>query len=295
MSCIHYNYNIGDKVRLTKRPSDFSSIYPLCRYDNAFSKETFKINGWGWTQKEPNVFEKYYRIEPISTDNRFLCYHNRILEEELEPVGEVHPFDDDELVYKSVNDDEIKLGMTGYYSIYYGGEHDYYINPDFTFTEYGEITEIWKFFESRYAEKRVKLCVLTDKKFNKETNRYELCSPDQSKTSVEFPYLLLTNPKTGFAEEFIDKIFSDRNSKILVDENHHDYYIVHAWLEHMGILDEVMELYNKKKNGCSKTKAKKKETVSSKTKKTSNRKEDKLSKLLEGLSEEEKKKLREML
>ena len=292
---IHYKYNIGDEVRLTKRPSDFSSIYPLCRYDKDFSNETFKINGWGWTQKEPNIFEKYYRIEPIKSDNRFLNYHNRILEEELEPVGEVQPFDDDDLVYKSVNGDEIKLGMTGYYGIYYGGENDYYIVPEFTFTEYGEITEIWKFFDG-YAEKRVNLCVLTDKKFNKDTDRYELYSLDENqRTPAVYPYLLLTNPKSGFADEFVDTIFSKRNSKIMVDENHRDYYIVHAWLEHMGILDEVMELYNKRKNGCSKTKAKKKEITSTKTKKTSNRKEDKLSKLLEGLSEDEKKKLREML
>ena len=290
MSCIHYNYSIGDEVRLTKRPSDFSSIYPLCRYDNAFSKETFKINGWGWTQKEPNVFDKYYRIEPIKSDNRFLCYHNRILEEELEPSGEVHPFDDDDLVYKSVNGDEIKLGMTGYSGIYYGGENSTYIDSDLTFVRYGEITEIRKFIDNCYDEKRVVLRLTTNKKFNKETHMYELCSPEQPKTSVEFSCLLLTDSKSGFAEEYIERVFSKRESNMLVNEKHRRYY-----MEHMGILDEVMELYNKRKNGYSKMKEKKKETTSTKLKKTPNKKEDKLSKLLEGLSEDEKKKLREML
>ena len=285
---LNFKYNIGDEVRLIREPSDKSSLYMFMFNSSEKAPDTtFKINGWGWTEKEPGIFEQYYRLKD---DTRYLKYHNKILEDELEPVGEVHPFDDDELVYKSVNGDEIAIGTKAYSSVYFGGEDSTYIDTDFTFTSYGSVKSIEKFCEGRtYLDRRVNLSIETDKEYNKENQYWELYSCDKLRKSSEFPYLLLTNPKSGFAEEYITKLFSKKNSKVLIDESHHDYHLVHEWLEHMGILDEVMELYNNRKSGKEVRKPK------PKTKKKSTKKDDKLLKLLEGLSEEDKKKLRDLL
>ena len=106
-----------------------------------------------------------------------------------------------------------------------------------------------------------------------------------------FPYLFLTKVDEKFINDYVDAVFKNRDSGILLNEKHDGYNIVKQWLTHMGVYDEVLKLAKKRKSGI------KKETLSSEPKKTKSKKQsnDKLEKLLDKLSESEKERLKGML
>ena len=72
----------------------------------------------------------------------------------------------------------------------------------------------------------------------------------------------------------------------------YDVYKIEQMLKHLGIYDKVMELVDKFSKG---DEPKKKASPKKKTAKTKKKEDDKLEKLLSGLSEEELKKLKAML
>ena len=278
---LHYKFGIGDEVRLIRRPSDSTSIYIHSRFDNELPKETYKINGWGWVEEEPGIFKQYYRLDAYC--NRYLNYHNRILEDEIIAVGETHPFDDIELTYKSVYGDNIEIGMTGYSCIYYGGENNWYISPNFTFTSWGTVQKISKFVEQSGVTKRVIMSEEVKSKYNKDKDYYEAFQ-DDGNLREHFPYLLLTKVDERFVKEYVAALGKHRMKSALTDEKNYDYHLIKSWLEMMGVYDDAVKLAKNCKS-------------SSSTKRTTTKKpkKDKLEDLLKGLSEADKKKLKEML
>ena len=297
VNVLHYKFRIGDEVKLVKCPSSSYSLYNFCGNDNLLT-ETYKINGWGWTETEVGVFKQYYRLDAYC--NKYLKYHNTIFEDEIEAVRETHPFDDDDLVFKSVNGDEIKIGMTGYDGIYYGGKDSSYISPSMTFTKYGTVVRISKFVENNstqlnpnYCSTEIRLTISRDldKAYDDNNQCWTLIQKHRSDFNGVFPYLFLTKIDKKFINDYVDAIFKKRDSGILLNEKHPDYIIVKQWLTHMGIYERVIELAKKRKSRI------KKKTLSSESKKTKSKKQtnSKLEELLAKLSESEKERLKEML
>ena len=295
---LHYKFGIGDEVRLVKRPSNSTSLYNFWSHDD-LPTETYKINGWGWTESEEGVFKQYYRLHAYC--NKYLKYHNIIFEDEIEAVGETHSFDDVDLVFKSVNNDDIKIGMTGYSAIYYGGKDRSYISPAMTFTKYGTIVKIRKFVEDNstqlnrnnccHAELNLTISVDLDKTYDNDNKCWTLTQRHSSERDGVFPYLFLTKVDEKFINDYVDAVFKNRDSGILFNEKHDGYNTVRQWLSHMGVYDKVLKLAKKRKSGI------KKETLSSESKKTKSKKQanNNLEELLAKLSESEKERLKEML
>ena len=218
---LYYKFGIGDEVRLVKRPSNSTSLYNFWRHDD-LPTETYKINGWGWTESEEGVFKKYYRLYAYC--NKYLNYHNIIFEDEIEAVGETHPFDDVDLVFKSVNNDDVKIGMTGYSAIYYGGKDRSYISPLMTFTKYGTIVKISKFVEDNsvhlnpnnccHAEINLTISIDLDKTYDNDNQWLTLTQMHSSERYGVFPYLFLTKIDEKFVNDYVDAVFKNRDSGI---------------------------------------------------------------------------------
>ena len=299
IKALHYKFGIGDEVRLVKRPSSSHSLYNLWSHED-LPTETYKINAWGWTESEGDVFKQYYRL--YAHCDKYLNYHNIIFEDEIEAVRETHPFDDEDLVFKSVNGDDVKIGMSGYDGIYYGGKDDSYISPSMTFTQYGTVVRISKFVENNstklnpnycYTELNLTISRDLDKTYDYDNKCWTLTQNNhQSESDRVFPYLFLTKTDEKFINDYVDAVFKRRDSGILLNEKHHDYNIVKQWLTHMGVYDEVLELAKKRKTGSAK-----KSSVETKKKNVekSKKKTNKLEELLAGLSEAEREKLKKML
>lgn len=299
VKALHYKFGIGDKVRLVKRPSSSHSLYNYWSHDD-LPTETYKINGWGWTESEEGVFKQYYRLDAYC--NKYLNYHNTIYEDEIEAVGETHPFDDEDLIFKSVNGDEVKIGMSGYDGIYYGGKKYSYISPDMKFTQYGTVVKIRKFVENNSTELNPNNCstemrLTIRRNLNKTYDKEQDCwtftqNNHQSEFDRVFPYLFLTKIDEKFINDYVDEVFKRRDSGILLNGKHPDYNIVKQWLNHMGVYDEILELAKKRKSGSVK-----KSSVENKKKNVgkSKKKTNKLEELLAGLSESEREKLKKML
>lgn len=292
MNKVHYKFGIGDKVRLTKRPTHFTGNCVHYSFNDDHPSTEYVIDGWGWVQTKEDEYEPFYRLHAYC--DAYLQYHNRIAEDEIEAVGETHPFDDEELTVKSVNDDVIKIGMFAWDDIYYSSVDGPYISPSFTFTNYGEVFAITKFFD-KYDKGGFQVSVHHQlrSRYDSATDKYILVLDNDS--SSDIPGYLMTRITDTFAQEYVDQLFKDRNSKLLANENHCDYSRVRAWLEQMGIWDEVMRLYTKRKSGKSIKKSSK--TTSKSTDKTNknNKSKSELESMLAGLSAADKKKLKEML
>ena len=244
---LHFNYGIGDTVRFIKKPSSRYASY-RCTYDdfkNIIGKE-YKINGYGWFIDENNKLSHYYRVEAYLDD--FLNYHNQITEDCFENVGEIHSFDENITeMMKSHDNQSFKIGQKVYASIYYGSRDDSYIDEKFTFACYGTINRIYRFCEDKFVNslnvqiRREFLCTDRNGREWKDARKKE-------NISSYCPSGILVNVGEEFAQEYIDRVFKKRNSKILLEDSY-DYFEVHSWLTHMGIWDKVMELYNKRKSG----------------------------------------------
>ena len=293
---LHYKYGIGDTVRLIREPFGFPGS---CAY-GSFSKKwpptkEYKIRGWGWLVEEEGVYKQFYQLDAYCDD--YLDYHNRILEDDLEVIGEAHPFEDTELEYYDRNNEKIFIGMNVYYDVYYGDHKNPYINDALTFTRYGEVIGIEKFRSNYDNKNRLIVRCITDKHFNHDTNKYELSSGD-NQTSSEIPYYVFSKIPETFAQDYINELFRKRNSSYLGNEDNCNYSNIINWLKHMGVYDEVMELYkarkagkkpSKKKSITDKTSSEKKKEVKPKKQKVD------LESMLANLSETDKKKLKKLL
>ena len=288
---LHYRFNIGDRVRLTKKPECQFSISYYAKPD--VPNKGYMISGWRWEEDKPGEFKQYYILK-IESDEKYLNYNNQIIEDEIELFsGEAHPFDISTEILSHDNV-PIEIGMKLYTSIFYGSKDKPYLSPDMTFTKYGEVVRRVVYLEKGYSNPRESisvrrefLCTYSDGTERRDGAAY-------GHVGAEHPYGCIVHPDAEFAREYIDKLFKDRNSAYLTETNRH-YYEIHAYLEHMGIWNEVMRLYDERKSG---KKPEKKTTTRKKTaasKKPAKPKKSNLEAMLAGLSEEDKKKLKQLL
>lgn len=243
---LHFNYGIGDTVKFVKEPSLRYADYS-CHYDefkNIIGKE-YTINGYGWSIDKENKLSHYYQVEAYMDE--FLNYYNQITEDCIEGIGEIHSFDENITeMMKSHDKQSLKVGQKVYASIYYGGRDDSQISERFSFACYGTIVGFYRFSERNF---RNSLDVQIRREFPC-TDRYGREYMDARKDaniSTYSPNGILVNVGEEFAQEYINRIFKQRNSKILLEDSF-DYFEVHSLLTHMGIWDKVMELYKKRKS-----------------------------------------------
>ena len=276
---IHFDYNIGDTVKLTKdvgyenrwwNSQNFEEIkdtvYKITKYEVVFESDKITI---------------YYRLSSPFSIN-YLRYHNRLTSEYLEPVGDSHPFNED-VKFISKDEKEIHIGDNIYACLYCMSK----ANIRFTFTGYGQVYSM----EYSYEELHTKPC------YEVYFKRSFLCTDPNGRPygdSRRFgnnssAYAFETN--FGVDDKYIEEFAREyiKGKKYLSDYNN---YEIKEWLNHLGVYDKVMELVD---NLSKEDKPKKKVSPKKKTTKTKKKDDDKLKNLLSGLSEEELKKLKAML
>ena len=269
---IHFDYNIGDTVKLTKdvgyenrwwNAQKFEEIkdtvYKITKYEVAFESDKITV---------------YYRLSNPRSIN-YLKFHNHLTSEYLEPVGDSHSFDED-IKFISKDGKEIHIGDNIYDHLYSMSK----ANINFTFTGYGQVYCMEYSYEEfhnkpgyRVYFKRSFLC--TDPNGNPYGDARRFGNDSEAYAS-EIYFGADDKYIEDFARQYI------KGKKYLSDYNN---YEIKEWLNHLGVYDKVMELVDKlskkdKPKGTTKTKKKD---------------DDKLKKLLSGLSEEELKKLKAML
>ena len=292
---IHFDYNIGDKVRLTKEVN----IYNRMWFDNRVEFESTK--DYVYTIKkyevvfkegtEPNV---YYSLELENEFNKdiqkeYLSVHNELTTDYIEGVEEVHPFDE-EITFTSHDNKIISLGdyvYDGLYRIYY---HNNTIEPDinFTFSGYGQVVELEYSIKKGYSKpiktifyKRTFLCKDQDGKKFTDANTYG-------------------NILYG-TEDFIcygvdDNYVKDYAALYVTKEKHlsnFNKYVIKEYLTHLGVYDKVFELVEELKS--KKTKKKSKATPKTKTSEERNFSDSDLKSKLSQMTKEDKEALLKML
>lgn len=278
---VHFDYNIGDKVRLIKEV-DVQNIH---FYEDRVKFESCKDRIYEITMygidlkdgKEPFIYYRLYDSERLSKG--YLCYHNRLTSEYLEPVGEVHPFDED-VRFMSRDKKEINLNDYVYGHLYNSMRNDD-VNIRFTFTGYGIVRKL-----SYYLEKdRTKPCFeVTYKREFLCVNNKGVAYGDARRYGAE-SYDYAGNISFGADEKYI-KNFAEQYVKCKKYLTDYDEYDIKEYLTHLGVYDQVFELIKViGKEEKKEKKAPKKSTHGSK----------KLKKLLSGLNEEELKELKKLL
>ena len=288
---LHYKYSIGDKVFLTKLPSYENMQYGTCRYlgdkESLLPKE-YVVNGYGFDETDDGI-KIYYRLDAYCDE--IIQYHNRITDEYLEPSGECHPFELESDVM-SADGHIIKLGDSIFYSLYdrYNGNDGTIPNIRFSFTGHGNVGST-HYFEEKNHKPMIEVtcerdflctyCVSGEVKEALDSRRYG----DKHTAYVsQIDYGI----RPGYAEEFAKEVSKKSNRSCL----EYDKYSIEQWLKFLGVYDETMEAIDrwiKIRDG--KSSNKKPQTKKKKAKKD----EDKLQEFLSSLTEEQKKKLKEML
>lgn len=280
MRTAKFKFGIGDKVRLTKTVSfDNRQYFSNQKYDfGEFPKDrVYEIDGYGWTIDENNDLKVTYRVKAYSDD--YLKYHNRLTDNIMEAAEEAHPFELDATI-KSIDGVELKIGEKCYYGVW----NSYREAPNvcFSFASYGEILGLGYFRSTDENSSFVKmrrefLCVNKNGKNWLDSRRFgNICN--------ENPVNIMVNIPDDYVEKYVAQLNKEHNRDLLKEDSY-DYFDVTSWLKHMGVFEKVMELYN-----SSKSTPKKKPT-----KKTVSKKNNKLEKLLAGLSEKEREQLKKML
>lgn len=278
---IHFDYNIGDTVKLTKDvgyenrwwdSQNFEEIkdtvYKITKYEVVFESDKFTV---------------YYRLSSPRSIN-YLRHHNRLTSEYFESVGDSHSFDED-IKFFSKDGKEIHIGDNIYAHLYSMSKP----NIRFTFTGYGQVYSMEYSYEELHTKpcyevyfKRSFLCTDPNgrpygdaRRFGNNSEAYAL----EINFGVDDKYI------EDFTREYI------KGKKYLSDYNN---YEVKEWLNHLGIYDKVMGLVDKigspSKEFKRKSTSQKKSSTKSKSKES-----EKLEKLLAGLTEEEKKNLKRLL
>ena len=285
---LHYKYNIGDKVLLVKLPSFDNRQYGSFRYsgdvESLLPKE-YVVNGYGFEETDDGI-KIYYRLDAYCDE--IIQYHNRITDEYLEPSGECHPFQLESDVM-SADGHIIKLGDSVFSNLYnrYNGENGTVPNIDFSFTGHGNVVST-HYFEEKSHKPRIEVTYERDFLCTYCVNgnvREALDSRRYGDKHTEVASMIDYGIRPGYAEAFAEEISKKSNRWDL----EHNKYNIEQWLKFLGVYDETMaaiDKWIKKRDKGSKSSAKKK-----KAKKD----EGKLKNILSTLTEEEKKKLKEML
>lgn len=287
---LKYKYSIGDKVLLVKLPSYENRQYGFGRYlddkESLLPKE-YVVNGYGFDETDDGI-KIYYRLDAYLDE--IIQYHNRITDEYLEPSGECHPFELESDVM-SADGHVIKLGDSVFYNLYnrYNGNDGTIPYISFSFTGHGNVVST-HYFEEKNHKPRIEVTYERDFLCTYCVNgkvREALDARRYGDKHTESASMIDYGIRPGYAEAFAEEISKKSNRWYL----EHNKYDTEQWLKFLGVYEETMaaiDKWIKKRDGKSnkKSQAKKK-----KTKKD----EGKLKNILSTLTEEEKKKLKEML
>lgn len=262
MAQITFKYNIGDMVTLIKLPK-----YPNCSsryYEKEFSPKQYKIDGYKYAIRKNGKDEILYRLYAYSDD--YLDYHNWITEDYIEGEGTTHT---ENIEFKSVDGEELKIGDTVYTGIYYGSNRDdCYVSLNMCFTKQVEITDL--IYAGTSTDKFTYKLYGTEIYPNGELNR----------TEDGFVPLAMKNVTEQFVTDFVKACKERRENPS--NEKKYDYEKRREWLKKLGVFEQVCKLYNKP--------AVKKETKPKSTKEKNTVKE-----IFSSLSEEQKKEMLKLL
>lgn len=288
---IHFDYNIGDKVKLTKEltSSTHKRFYEQwnLKFEEVKDRE-YVVEKYGISVDELGHMKIYYKIDDRHPFDR--NYHSyidvdcKLPSDYLEGVGEVHPFDED-IHFTSKDGKEIQLGDKVYWGLYINGGKP---NISFVFTGYGEVIGFEYYMQECHSRpikdiitKQEFLCTLPDGNPCGDANRYGTTHWNYANTIMY-----------GVDDHYIWEYAKLYKSQKKYYTSKYDVYKIEQMLKHLGIYDKVMELVDKLSKG---DEPKKKASPKKKIAKTRKKEDDKLEKLLSGLSEEELKKLKAML
>ena len=278
---IHFDYNIGDTVKLTK-DVDWNK-----KWWNAQKFEEIKDTVYEITKYivvfESDKFTVYYRLSSPRSIN-YLVLHNRLTSEYLEPVGDSHSFDED-VKFISKDGKEIHIGDNIYDHLYSMSK----ANIHFVFTGYGQVYCMEFSYE--------KFC--TKPRYEVHFKRSFLCTDPNGRPYGDarrfgnISYAFASEINFGVDDKYIEEFAREyiKGKKYLSEYNN---YEIKEWLNHLGVYDKVMDLVDKigspSKEFKRKSTSKKKSSIKSKSKKN-----EKLEKFLSDLSEEELKELKKLL
>ena len=278
---VHFDYNIGDTVKLTKDVGYANKWWNAQKFED-IKDAVYKITKYT-VVFENDKFTVYYRLSSPRSIN-YLQFHNRLTSEYLEPVGDSHSFDED-VKFISKDGKEIHIGDNIYDHLYSMSK----ANIRFTFTGYGQVYCMEYSYEELHTKpsyrvyfKRSFLC--TDPNGNSCGDARRFGNNSEAYAS-EIYFGADDRYIEDFAREYI------KGKKYLSDYSN---YEIKEWLNHLGVYDKVMDLINKIENSPKETKSKSSPKKKSPTKPKS-KKNEKLEKLLAGLTEEEKKNLKRLL
>lgn len=274
---IHFDFNIGDKVRLTKAVDFENRQLPSPIYDK-ISENVYMIGKIGFQVSNNGNITVYYRLDE-PTFNHYLIYNNKLTADYIEAVEEAHPFDK-EIRFISHDNKEISLNDKVYWNLYRSNNEISTMN--FVFAGFGNVVGFQYSIEDGSIHPHYE--VLTKREF--------LCTQpngnpwgDARRCGTILPHFA-NCISYGVDDDFIKKYAKmyKHEHKYYISE--YSKYVIEQWLKHLGIYDKVMELYKKSK----KTDTPKKAT---KTKKDHTVKE--LKELLSTMTERDLIKLKEML
>lgn len=262
MAQITFKYEIGDMVTLIKLPN-----YPNCSslyYKKDFSPKQYKIDGYKYAIHKDGKDEILYRLYAYCDD--YLGYHNWITEDYLEGEGTPHTED---IEFKSIDGEELKIGDMVYTSIYYGrNRDDCHISPNFTFATKVAITDL------------VYAGTSTDKFCYKFYGIEIYPNGERNRVEDGFVPLAMKNVTEQFIIDFV-KACKEQKENPSNEKNYH-YEERKKWLEKLGVFEQVCKLY-------------KKSAVKKETKPKPVEKKDTVKEIFSSLSEKQKKEMLKLL
>ena len=262
MAQITFKYNIGDMVTLIKLPK-----YPNCSsryYEKEFSPKQYKIDGYKYAIRKDGKDEILYRLDAYCDD--YLNYHNWITEDYIEGEGTTHTED---IEFKSIDGEELKIGDMVYTGIYYGRDRDdCYISLNMCFAKKVVITDL--VYAGTSTDKFSYKFYGTEIYPNGELNRAE----------DGFVPLAMKNVTEQFVIDFVKACKERRENP--ANEKKSDYEKRKEWLKELGVFEQVCKLYNKS-------------AVKKETKPKPAEKKDTVKEIFSSLSEEQKKEMLKLL
>ena len=287
---LRYKYNIGDKVRLMSLPDlrYWSSSPSACSDEkSSLLPKEYEINGYGYTVTEDGI-QQYYRLHAYC--DAVLDYHNRVREDILEPVGESHPFVLESDI-KSIEGRVIKIGDEIFDNIYRNpcGSNDYIPNVSFSFAGHGTVETIRYFQEINHTNPSIEVVYRRDFLCTYKGSKGEVVCQDARKYGYlnhAYPGEICYDIDTTYPEEFAKEVTKKENECYL----EYNTYDIEQWLTYLGVYDETMAKIAEWKEQRDKARAKNKRKKPEKE-----TKDKKLTDFLASLTEEQKKKLKEML
>lgn len=280
---IHYKFGIGDNVKLKNEERCHNTDWNHVDFENV-KDVVFRISGFGWNEDKDGI-SQYYRLEEIEhlPQQRYLQYNNKISESNLFPVGETHPFDED-IETKSFDGETVRIGMKVYTGLY---RHRYQaepiVNTNFVFASYSEVFKIEKF----NGEKEKYHNVWTIREFlcKQENGRDWLDARKFGSRTYDSPNNIVVDVPQDFAQKYVEAYIKNKDKYL--EPNNPDCFAVTEYLKHIGVYEEVMKLLNEQKPV-----EKKPKPIKIERKPYSDKK---LLSLTKDLTDEEKRRLKELL